>query len=120
MDKIRLKNIELYAYHGVSPEEQKLGQRFELDIELTSDFSTIDMADDITKTVNYEEVYKLTKQIFCNNKWKLLETAASEVAKGISDMNKIQNVNVKIRKLNPPIPGFMGCFEVECNHGRTS
>lgn len=119
MDSIRLKNIELYAYHGVSPEEQKLGQRFELDIELTSDLATKDMADDITNAVNYEDVYNLTKQIFCNNKWKLLETAAVKVAKGISELNKVQAVNVRIRKLNPPIPGFMGCFEVECNLGMT-
>ena len=33
MDKIKIKNLQLYGYHGVSKEEQSLGQNFEIDVE---------------------------------------------------------------------------------------
>ena len=116
MDKIKLKNIKFFAYHGVSKEEKKIGQRFALDVELTTDFSFCIKSDDIKKTVNYELVFQLTKKIFCNNKWNLLETAASEIAKGITNLKGVYDVKVVIRKLNPPIKDFNGCFEVEYYH----
>ena len=115
MDKIRLKNIKLYAYHGVSPEEQKLGQRFELDIEITTDFSSAVKNDNLDESVDYENVFNKTRDIFCKNKWKLLETAADAIARELAALVKVQHVNVKIRKMNPPIPGFIGCFEVDIN-----
>lgn len=113
MDKIRLKNIELYAYHGVSPEEQKLGQRFELDIEITTDFASAVKNDNLSESVDYENVFNITREKFCNNKWKLLETAADAIARELAALVQVQHVNVKIRKLNPPIPASIGCFEVD-------
>ena len=38
-DYIRLNDMRFYAYHGVFPEEKKLGQRFEIDLEISCDLS---------------------------------------------------------------------------------
>ena len=34
MDKIIIENLELFANHGVFPEETKLGQKFLINMEL--------------------------------------------------------------------------------------
>lgn len=37
MDKVFFRGMQFYAYHGVYPEENRLGQRFIIDLELGLD-----------------------------------------------------------------------------------
>ena len=46
-DIIRLRNMRFYAYHGLFPEEARLGQRFEVDVDLIGDFSEAGRDDDL-------------------------------------------------------------------------
>ena len=39
MDKIYVNQMEFYGYHGVFPEETKLGQRFVVDVIVETDLS---------------------------------------------------------------------------------
>ena len=56
-DIIRLNNMIFYAYHGYYEAEQSLGQKFEVDAELTCDFSKAVTTDRLDKAVNYQEVF---------------------------------------------------------------
>ena len=74
--KLSLKNMIFYGYHGLYPAEQELGQRYEVDIELFSDFEPAGKADDFNKTINYVEVYTLVKAIVENKQYHLIEAIA--------------------------------------------
>ena len=65
MDKIILKGMEFYAYHGVMKEEQRLGQRFIVDITMILSLQEAGETEVLSKTVNYAEVYEL----YCNDKF---------------------------------------------------
>src|SRR5699024_8536498 len=58
MDTIWLKGLEIFAYHGVNPEEKEQGQRFLLDLELQADLRKARGSDDLRDTVNYAGVRK--------------------------------------------------------------
>ena len=58
-DKIVIKNLEVFANHGVFPEENQLGQKFIVSAELRTDFSAAAKNDDLTLSVNYAEVCTL-------------------------------------------------------------
>ena len=53
---IFLQNLRVYAYHGVSPQEQLVGNEYTIDLRLQVDFQQATITDDVTDTVNYAEV----------------------------------------------------------------
>ncbi len=113
MDKIRINNIQLFAYHGVADEEQILGQKFEIDVELIIDLSIAGKSDDLTKTVDYSHIYKIIEKEFCNTKYKLLETVAEKISEKILSNELIQSIIINIRKPNAPIKGTFDSVEIE-------
>ena len=58
METIRIKGLEIFAYHGVNPEEKENGQKFILDIAMQADISRAAQTDDLNETVNYAAVRK--------------------------------------------------------------
>ncbi|MDF2720161.1 MAG: dihydroneopterin aldolase [Paenibacillus sp.] len=72
MDKMQLSRMQFYGYHGVFPEENKLGQRFYVDLALSLDLSEAGRTDDLDKTVNYAEVYERVKTIVEGRTFRLI------------------------------------------------
>ena len=68
MDKIVIKGLRVFAYHGVNPEEKENGQTFELDITLHTDLSRAGMTDDLNDTINYASVAKLASAVMLQEK----------------------------------------------------
>lgn len=56
MDKIIIKDLEIFAYHGVFEKEKKDGQKFYLTIELSMSLREAGQTDDLTKSVHYGEL----------------------------------------------------------------
>ena len=108
--KIFLKGMEFYAYHGAIKEENLLGQRFVVDIELECDAPN---EDDLKETIDYTEIYKKTKEIVENFKFKLIETLAKEIGKKILEDKRIKNIIVRVEKISPPIKGILDKVGVE-------
>ena len=79
MDKIQIKGLEIFAYHGVNPEEKENGQPFLLDITLWADLSRARRSDDLNDTVNYAAVRKTVQRVFTAEKYDLIERAAQAV-----------------------------------------
>ena len=113
MDIIRLTNMIFYAHHGYYEAERELGQKFEVDIELEYDLSQAAQEDDLTKTVDYTEVYTITRNIFENYKFKLIETAAERIAEKILQLPGVPAVRVVVRKPHAPLNGLLDHVEIE-------
>jgi dihydroneopterin aldolase len=114
--RISLENIRLYGYHGASENERELGQRFEVDVEIIADLAAAVAADDMTKTVNYEKVYKLVESEVTNEKYHLLEAMADKIARDVLKQFNALEVVVRIRKPSVPIAGSIDHVEVEVVH----
>ncbi|MBN1299362.1 MAG: 2-amino-4-hydroxy-6-hydroxymethyldihydropteridine diphosphokinase [Actinobacteria bacterium] len=108
MFEIIIKDLKLYGYHGVKPEEKKEGQHFLFNISLSLAKNTFKndagLDDDISATVNYSEVISLVKEINRKNKYDLLETLCEVIASNIIEcFPMVFKVKVRVEKTNPPI-----------------
>ncbi len=114
MDKIYLNELMFYGYHGVFPEETKLGQRFILDVIVELDLKKAGESDDLSYGVSYADVYTVCKEIVEGPPFKLLEAVAEAVtSKILESFPLIQTCQVKVIKPDPPIPGHYRSVAVE-------
>lgn len=113
-DKIIVKGLKIYAYHGVNPEEKVDGQNFILDITSKVDLSKPCESDNVDDTVSYAKIIKETTKIFLSEKNDLLERAAKRVAEGLLErFEKIQEVNIVLKKPEAPIKADFEYVAVE-------
>ena len=118
-DVIRLHNAVFYAYHGVLSDEQSLGGKFEVDVDLHVDLVRGARADDLQQTVNYERVYDAIKQLVLGKKYRLIEALAETIADGLlAEFKKVQKVVVRVRKPSAPVKGVIDYVEVEIARAR--
>ncbi len=105
MDKIVIKDLEIYAYHGVFPEEKLRGQTFVVSAELFLDLREAGIKDDLNKTVNYAEVCQLINDVMTKEKFDLIEAVAENIAAGIlTGYDLVKSVHITISKPEAPIP----------------
>lgn len=90
MTKIKINNVELYAYHGVSLEEKNLGGKFSYDLEITFDISKASQTDNIEDTIDYAFMINLVSEFILVNKFNLLEKLVVEICKLV--IYKFQNI----------------------------
>ena len=112
-DIIRLRNMRFYAYHGLFPEEARLGQRFEVDVDLIGDFREAGRDDDLEQSVNYADVYKIVEEVVTQHRFNLVEALAEHLAATIGALHAPISLVVRVRKLHPPVPGDFDGVEVE-------
>lgn len=104
MDKIFLKGLELFAFHGVNPEEKRDGQRFVLDLTLAADLSRARRSDDLGDTVNYAAVRKTVQRVFTETSYDLIERAAQAVCDGVlAEFPQVEEVTVLLKKPEAPM-----------------
>lgn len=105
-DRILLRGMQFYAYHGVHPEERRLGQRFAVDLEVELDLARAGRSDVLETTVNYGALYHTVRAIVEGEPRQLLETVAEAIAERVLiDYPAIRAVLVRVWKLSPPIAG---------------
>jgi 7,8-dihydroneopterin aldolase/epimerase/oxygenase len=108
---IELKGLRFFAEHGLYKEEVLIGNEFEVDVVVECQAP----AETITKmeqTVNYVAIYQIIKEEFEIRK-QLLETCAMQIANKIEQQfHELENIDITIRKLNPPITNFTGSVAV--------
>lgn len=114
MEKIIIKGLKIFAYHGVNPEETENGQEFELDITMFADLSTARKTDNLEDTVNYATARKVINAAMCDRPYKLIERAADEVAERlVKEFPVIKKVDVLLKKPNAPMSGVFDYVAVE-------
>lgn len=118
MDKIYVNQMEFYGYHGVFPEETKLGQRFIVDVIVETDLSKAGHSDQLEDSINYGEIFEVVKEIVEGKPFKLLEAIAERITEELlSRFFAIKTCTVKVIKPNPPIPGNYNSVAVEITRG---
>lgn len=118
-DIIRLNNAVFYAYHGVLSDEQKLGGKFEVDVELHCDLRKGTKSDSLRDTVDYEQVYDCIRSSVMGRKHFLLEGLGGSIIGGIlKKFDKVRVVTVRVRKPNAPVKGVIDTVEVEMTRER--
>lgn len=119
MDRIYINQMEFYGYHGVFPEETKLGQRFIVDLAVSLDLKSAGRTDQLDYSVDYGELYRVCKEIVEGRPAKLVETVAERIAETIlKQFSLIFDVTVKVIKPDPPIPGHYQSVAIEITRGR--
>ncbi len=105
-DRIFLEGLIFYAYHGVHPEEKKLGQRFIVDITMTRDLRAAGTTDDLAQTTSYSDVYRQTRAIAEGGPYDLIETVAEKIAAAVlAAHDEVQDIRVTVRKPEVAITG---------------
>lgn len=113
MDKIILDGMEFYGYHGVLSEEQSLGQRFIVDVELDLDLRKAGVTDDPGHTVNYARVFELVESIVGGRPYRLIEAVAEAIASAVLERFPVKEVLVRVKKPQAPLPGRFTWMAVE-------
>lgn len=105
MGTIALEGLEFFAYHGFYDEEQKIGNKYSVDIVVTADFSEAARRDKLSATVNYEELYRITTSVM-QRPARLLEHIAHTLIEEIrGTYPNVGEVEVSVSKFNPPVGG---------------
>lgn len=103
MDRMIMQGMRFYGYHGVFPEENKLGQQFIVDLIMELDLSAAGKNDDYAQAVNYAEVYERVKAIVQGKPLNLIEALAEHIAQSVLDnYTKVSETVVRVTKPNPP------------------
>lgn len=118
MDKIYLKNVEIFANHGVFKEEKTLGQKFILDLELTLSLEEAGRTGDLTRSVHYGELCHGIEKEFVKESYDLIETAAQKVAEfTLYNYPLVKEVKVTLKKPWAPIGRHLDYAAVQIERG---
>lgn len=103
MHTIILEGLKFYSFHGVAPEENKIGQNYTVNVKMEADLGKAMNSDDVNDTVNYADVYKCIKDEM-DKPSHLIEHAAKRIAERIlHDFNMVESVEITLMKHNPPM-----------------
>lgn len=113
MGKIILEQMEFYAYHGCFEEEQIIGNRFIVSLELETNTAAAEISDKLHDTVNYQKVFNLVKAEM-DTKSSLLEHIGRRILDSVmAAFPVITNIKLRISKMNPPMGGKLHAVSVE-------
>jgi dihydroneopterin aldolase len=105
MITISIYGAEFFAHHGFYPEEQILGNKFVVDIEVGFARISSPQEDKLTNTLDYQQLYQIA-DVQMKQTRKLIETVAQAIIDDIKTQFPFaENIRVAIKKLNPPLKG---------------
>ena len=100
---IVLREVRFHAFHGVMPQERKVGADFTVSLRVGVDLSRAIESDDVEDTLNYATLYEVVKQEMAISS-QLLEHVAGRIGKAVfNHFPQVESVDVVITKLNPPM-----------------
>lgn len=118
MDQIKIKNLEVFANHGVFPEETALGQKFVVSATLFTDTRKAGRTDDLTHSIHYGEVAQQIDSFLRKNTYKLIETAVEQLAKELLLTRPLlQAVTLEIKKPWAPVHMPLETVAIEITRG---
>jgi len=115
MSVISIENMRFYAHHGCFEQEQTIGTNFLVSIWFETNTCIAEQTDSIDDTVDYSKVYAIVKEQMSIPS-HLLERVGRRIIDNIKqEFPSIDNIKLKISKLNPPVGGQMDCVAIELN-----
>lgn len=102
-DRIVLKGIRAFGYHGVLPHERTNGQEFIVDLEVDANFDACVASDDVADTVNYAELAQIAHDAIVGPAFNLIEKLADVIAADCLNIDGVERVCVTVHKPSAPI-----------------
>ena len=118
MGQIALEGMEFFAFHGFYDEEQKIGNKYGVDLYIDTDLRRAAESDDLHQTVNYEVLYKL---VLAEMKLpaRLLEHLGHRIIDKVYEKFPfVVSVKVQVYKFNPPLGGICKWAKVSLEEAR--
>lgn len=118
-DRIILRDLGFYGYHGLFSEEERLGQRFFVDLECGVDLTAPGESDAIGHTVSYADIYDVVKATFEGRRTKLIEALGQNIVTSLFE--RFEDINwivIRIRKPEAPIAMVRGEAAIELHRVR--
>ncbi|MGB8699512.1 MAG: dihydroneopterin aldolase [Thermosynechococcaceae cyanobacterium] len=112
-DCLHLCGIKGYGYTGLLPEEQILGQWFEVDLYIYLDLRRAGQSDSISDTYDYRQAIDQVRTLLRQSHFALVERLATAIAEAVLAHADVESVRVCLTKVAPPIPDFGGSIQVE-------
>ncbi|UMM07163.1 2-amino-4-hydroxy-6-hydroxymethyldihydropteridine diphosphokinase [Gluconobacter frateurii] len=105
LTSVFVRDLCLFGYHGVLPEENRVGQRFIIDIEIRADLSGAIADDDYMQAVCYGTLCDIAAQIVTGKPMGLIEALAGRIADEIlGRLDRVEVVLVTVHKPSAPVP----------------
>jgi len=118
-DRILVHRIAVFAYHGVHPEEERLGQRFYVSLECSLDLSEAGRTDDWHRTVCYARLTEVVTAAATGRRFRIIEGLAEAIAGDIlARFPPVSDVVVRIDKPSAPVPAIIDGVTVEIRRRR--
>src|SRR3712207_6019091 len=106
LDEILLGGMRFYGYHGVHPEERRLGQRFVVDVALMVSLQAAGESDDLEQTVSYSAAFAEVRRVVEGEPRQLIEAVAEEIAAAMLALDqRVRRVRVRVAKPEAPVKG---------------
>jgi dihydroneopterin aldolase len=106
MGKITLEGLEFFAFHGYYEEEQKIGNKYGVDVTVEVPLDKASENDKLAHTMNYEDLYRIVRSEM-KKPSRLLENIGNRIMKSIfNQFPLVSSIDVSISKFNPPIGGI--------------
>ena len=113
MDKLIIADLAFYGHCGITPEEQKTGQRFTLDLEIACDVRKIAGMDRLKDAFDYAAISRRLIEIGRKESFRLIETMAERLAQVVLQEFGAKKITLRLRKQAPPIEPIMAYSAVE-------
>ena len=106
-DAIFIRGLVIHAQHGVMKHETEVGQRFVIDLELSTDLSESSRTDRLTDTVSYSNVVATASAAFKDANHKQLERDAASVSDAVlAAFPRVSTIKITVHKPHAPIPAI--------------
>lgn len=115
MMRLSIKSAQFYSYHGVKAEEQVLGGKYEVDLDLFYDATQAIVNDDVKYAINYEEAFYCIEEVIGGDEgYNLVETIANEILQmAMEKFSNLEKATVRVRKMSVPIRRVVSYIEAE-------
>ena len=119
-DRIILKGMTFYGYHGVLAGEKVAGQPFVVDLVLYLHLDRAGRRDDLACTVDYSQVFDAVKRVVEGERFNLVEALASTIAERVLASFPVEGVRVRVKKPMAPVGGMLEYAAVDLRRWRKS
>ena len=119
MDKIIIKDLEVYAFHGVHSEEKKLGQMFIVSVDIFTDLKQAAQTDDLLNTIHYGYVCKDIERVMSSFDYNLIETVAYKIIETLMEKYPtINSIKASVKKPWAPLGKHLKYVAIEIERTR--
>jgi len=118
-DRIEVRTLRLLGVHGLLPEERRVPQPFEIDLDLEVDMDGAAASDDLVDTADYGAAIEAAAAVMAGRPHDLLESLAGAIADAVLQDHRVTSVTVAVRKVHPPVPHDVGSTGVRLTRPRT-